>query len=275
MIIRIRQTAIGLGVALATVAVGCKNDTKKSSQSEVRTLDNLTRAPSADLTVNKCGPDAVTPEVEKIRNYVSGNNADLVLKTLGAAPKTLLTAFFGQGGRVEVTEQAAAICGMESLPDARLFAEGTADYSSCWVKKSGEPPVIYLANDPGKIRHSLLRSLAYVYVGPVAEALKTSYPQNTANLATNLKRLADSLLAALKDKDQAASARMNTLAARSRVDFERIVFAETVDSIYCSSASYATISAVGGLFRPVFDEFAAKDRWADGLANDLGQPWHL
>jgi hypothetical protein len=133
--------------------------------------------------------------------------------------------------------------------------------------------VIYAVNDPSVIRHNLLRSFAYIYSGPVADSLRLTQPQEVAAFEKNIARLADIFLEALKANDQGAFERMTALAARSKETFNRIVFAETVDSIYCSKDTYALVAGESSVFKPVFDAFLARNDFEEGLGYELGVPW--
>jgi hypothetical protein len=265
--------------------VACKREPPRDTTG-VKSLDNLAKDDGTPLKINHCGPDVIPAKLntDAYKSRIIGKQGQQqALKTLGAAPDNLLLAFFGQGGRIELMADLRGVCQAGDMIDVQAIgAPSSAAPDSCWIKKPNDPPVIYVVHDDAKIRHNLLRSLAYIYSGPVADALRKSYPAQVEQFEGNTNRLAEAFLEAMKTKKPDVYNRMNAAAIKSRKTFDRLVFAETIDSVYCNRETYDAVAGQQSMFRPVFNEFngigtgaQGANRFQQSLGFEFGQPWHI
>jgi hypothetical protein len=250
-----RQYHLVLGLAgCLWMTTGCRPTSGGSDGSKTKSLDNFARGDDAELVVNQCGinytgseglPAHVTAVLTKIVSTDEPSRR-AVIGALVAVPEKLMKPFFDVGGEIHVsTGDAPAEC--QNLPfsaDERELA-GTGSVPSCWQQPDAtSPPRIHLSPDPRMIRFSLLRSFAYIYTEFFARRveLATTPPYDKPEwraAATAFREVRTSLAGAfMRDLQKAQHAgypRLAKFQAGSPEQFVNYVFAEAVDSFYCSA----------------------------------------
>jgi hypothetical protein len=246
-------SSAAVALLLAMAFVGCRNEA--GSGSEVQSLDNF--AAGKQIEANVCGIDSPEPgrlarhvdEFERAGRIVaSPEMKKIVLGTLEAVPPKLLSLFALDGGRVVVEPRAAARCEQalpKDLASARVHArERGAQAESipaCWLGQRGRNNLeIVIEDRPEIIRHALLRALAYYLVETRYLPVKGGRPQdvNVRSIAQSFAELSTSFLRDLKADGQSAQLqRLTKERSEAPGAFDLLVFAESIDSYYCSTKS--------------------------------------
>ncbi len=253
----ISYTAIMILAVLNVSA--CKQ--KAPTSAEVKSLDNFAKGDGEDITVNRCGityNGSLSSLPESVRQYSERVNTrsqalkDETLATLTSVPQTLLDIFYNLGGSIEVSNSAVSQCQNGSLADSEVdFIGNSGAVQVCWKQvESGEPPVILIAENAELIRHSLVRLFGYMFTDFIVARLasdqapeKFKDPEWTEAIAAfvDMRRsLAQAFLSDLKVVDQPAFTRLSSFNDADAVKFENYVFAEALDSYYCSDETRKT-----------------------------------
>jgi len=229
----------------------------ETTGSSTKSLDNFAKAGSGQSeTINSCGIDydgkqTLPPQVQGVldrihvdASYESSRRA--VIGALVAVPKSLAAPFFLSGGTIEVRPDAGTICHQTPFSAAeRQIADTAADVPACWQQpQAGKAPHIFVTPDPAVIRHSMVRLFGYFYteyfvariLAPAAPAPFNAVSWKTAAQSFNTTRgqLADAFLSDLQTKNHDAYTRLAKFRSSDATHFDNYVFAEALDSYYCS-----------------------------------------
>ena len=226
------------------------------SASSTESLDNVANQ-SAAATVNRCGATDSSPlpaEIKSLASRIStdaGDSAslDAALSVLRVVPKSLRDTFVALGGTFDLTSNAMVACAKVALsPMAQRLVNAPNASTSCWTASgTGGAPVIHVAPGEISIRHSLLRAMAYVfteYLLPRVGIATAPAPFNDANWVKEASAFrAESLSLAtafLSDVKSVAPDAYEPLAAAQKTapsEFANLIYAESLDSYYCSAPS--------------------------------------
>ncbi len=228
--------------------------------STVASLDNFATGSSQSETTNSCGSSydgsgTLPAHVEALRSYVSAPNDDsrnAVLGVLTVVPKPLMAPFFLNGGKIVISDKAKTICKADSLSPQERALLGGNTAAACWHQPvAGKAPQIVISNDPVVIRHSLLRLFGYVYTEFFADRASQS-AQLQADPAWKAALdgfvavrtgLAAAFVSDLQASGNGVPAHIKAIQNASESRFENFVFAEALDSYYCSSAAKKTFAS--------------------------------
>ncbi|MEN9834209.1 MAG: hypothetical protein RL011_402 [Pseudomonadota bacterium] len=245
-----------LGLCLVGLSANsCKQ--AKSKKSAVKTLDNVVSA--EDATVNHpCGLD-YDAQSSLPRSAASLGSAlvidspgdtslkDAVIGTLEAIPRPLLALYFQVfRGRIEIGD-AATECKAAKLTNAEkpLVNDGQRP-SSCWLGSGGNLRMV-LSPEAIVIRSSLVRLFAYWHMeffieglkrSDVPEAFKSANWQSYAQgFSQERMQLAKNLLSDVTAAGLNTDQRLKDFSNKDPVAFANLVYANAVDSYYCSSGT--------------------------------------
>lgn len=284
-------------LAAAVILVGnfsaCKP--KAEDGSSVASLDNLTRGADTAVATNFCG----IKMTKAMAAHLSANDRRVIDKridtksdelryavagSLTAVPKIMQAIFFATpGGRIQVVSDVQSKCaaGKPSAAAARFFAESQKngrDYQldGCWSVE-GKNLMIYIKDDPKVIHHGLLRIFAAAYaefftarLDAVQETLPAKYKTELKSGMARFKRQKAQLVTAFFADLDLGDAKTRVAFQNLRKDDPRAlatqVFAETIDSAYCSAASNYQLEAK---FKHVA---AVVNEGPDALRHDFGEP---
>ena len=280
---QILQTA--LWIVVAYWAASCK-PTVAGGESDVQTLDNLARSGGTALVDNSCGIRLTDNRYERLSATTKAKLEIIkaedrrhflaVAGTLTAVPKPIQSMFFAVGGTVVVTKEAASQCASVKLTAAeKTFAgENTAELDSCW-KRQNDSVTVILPEDEDKIRHSLSRLFAYLYFEYFYDSIKKG--QNK-NLTASADRFEDQLTglttAFLKDiagGDRDVFDKFVAMDQQSPATLQKFVFAETVDSYYCSKTTRDAMSKSFSSTHRSFQQGESTVANGKSLADDFGK----
>lgn len=290
-------------LALAFAAVGCKSFTGGDEPSKIKTLDNF--AAGSTVSENACGADSTPDPIDdKVASIIDGlsliqadeDSKESVAAALGALPLNLVNLYFATGNRIVISDKAfdgepdegiddCSIARDEGrLLDGPVRVTQKSELASCIILESqngGEGRLgIYIRNNSAAIRHALVRrvsqavSIHLARLSTDADGLLNIGEQEDAPF-TEWKM---SLLSAL-DKDIADLASEDTVNYRSlrrslsASEFSHYVFAEAMDSYYCSPR---TRDAMTSKFANAYAQFVQLDGdlrsiWADQLVEKSGK----
>jgi hypothetical protein len=156
--------------------------------------------------------------------------------------------FAADGGRIVISANAAALC-ERALPQELAGARASAraldtrvePLPSCWLGRPGSKDLKLVISDrPEVVRHALLRALAYYLVETKYLPVKEADPRNAnaSALAQSFAKLSTSFLSDLEARgDTASHQRLTRERAKGEGAFDLLVFAESIDSFYCSTQS--------------------------------------
>jgi hypothetical protein len=249
---------LSLLLLAGVIIVGCKS--KKPNQSEGKTLTNFAKGEDDALIVNHCGIDFdgnasnLPDPVQKVLSQVKAEDdasKRAVLGVLTSVPGLLLDIFFQAGGEVIASSEATDVCRATPFSAAEKEMAGPSGVvASCWRQHSpGEAPKIYLKNDPELIHHSLVRLFGYMYTeffvarinDPSAPATFQSPEWKDATQAFLQVRsdIASAFLTDVRAAKLPTYDSLNKFSNDDRQRFENYVFAEALDSYYCSDETRA------------------------------------
>lgn len=233
-----------------------------NSNSTTRSLDNFAKTPEQKLTLNSCGPSydgkqTLPAHVEALKSAVDAPDdvmRNAVLGVLVVVPKPILAPFFLSGGRVLVSKDAPQICRATpfSPEEKELAGQGGAPMT-CWQQaQPGQPPRLVVAPNVVLIRHSLLRLFAYTYteffVARIASP-KAPEPFNKPEWRSAVQgfersrdKLAVAFLADLNAQRSPSQALLAKFYTADAVRFGNYVFAEALDSYFCSAKARTTFA---------------------------------
>ncbi len=256
---------------------------------DVKSLDNFTRADSAEVKLNQCGMNlesmkAVPAKQKQRAARILASSDPLKLATLSALtaiPDGLTEPFFAAGGTIEVTPNAVDLC--NDLPlgaaERRFAGEAKKEVKTCWRQdKGGKPPVIYVKADPAVIRHSLLRAFAFLYgelfVARLDAMIEAKLPfgkgalQVAADYRKATQAVGNALIADLAKPAPAIQARLKQYKKDDAAQYDRIATSEALDSYYCAPA---TQLAFRQGYPQTYRAFVGSTQ--KGLAASFGTPW--
>lgn len=307
--------------AMMMSLVSCLNN--EGGDSDSKDLLNFSRADGTGLTVNTCGPSSPRAHVKPYASQVQGTaqQTDFVLRAVGAAPKEMTRLFFEVLKGTVIVKAKIDVkndCHIENDLEKSFLAEGNGDmFKSCWSKSSGRGPVVIVedaANDNGKnIFHAMVRTMALIYTNVVAEGVAENGEVDDAkkakSLFKSLESFSDAYVAAVekrgpdirsqaaKEADKAkaeylkkqadaldkVAAKMKELSAKDKATFSKMVYAEMIDSLYCSQATYDGIktnesgfSELPGKFRAEGLLFYYRSKNAEGKLETVRDcPWFI
>lgn len=279
--------------SLVVAFASCKP--KAQDGSSVASLDNMTRDAGAALSTNFCGikldKDSAKNLSAKDRRIIarridapSDALRYAVAGALTAVPRTMQRVFFSTaGGKIQVVSDVQAKCdkGGPSEAKKRFFAEARKSGESyqldgCWSAE-GENLMIYVKDDAEKIHHGLLRVFASAYADFFTARLKLvgdKLPASSrAEMTKRVERfdrqkaaVARALLMDLETQDPKKAEAFAELKKEDEAAFESQVFAETIDSAYCSTA---TANVLDTKFPNVAK---VVNQGADSFIKDFGEP---
>ncbi len=187
--------------------------------------------------------------VQIYEDRVIADTADLkneVLGTLTAVPGVLLETFYNIGGKIQVGKTATTQCANTSIADSEIdFIGSENSIQTCWKQTSPEEaPVILIAGNKDLIRHSLVRLFGYMFTEFFvarlgSENAPTQYKdpewvEAVESFKAMRSTLANAFLNDLAQVDKPAHKRLSAFSSADTTRFENYVFAEALDSYYCS-----------------------------------------
>ena len=215
---------------------------------------------------------AITPEGDSpFRSAVIG--------TLAAVPTSLLKLYFTILHGQIVIGDAQSQCRSAPFANSERPLVGNAEATSCWLSPSGSQPLrMVVMADVTKIRSSLLRLFAYweaEYFIPGLRAPNVpayfSTPEWKAYadaFITERGKIAASFLLDLKTMQGIDASKLNTFSSTDPNAFGNFIYANAVDSYYCSSV---TRSEFMNQFRSTWNAFTdTGSKYA--TAKELGEP---
>lgn len=270
-------------VCLLILSASCRPVKKSEGDTETKSLDNVGKT-SAEQTRNYCGIDytgtqalgagiqAVLPQIEA----TMPKHKNAVIGALTAVPENLSNPFFKAGGRIVVTADAKNKCKDTPVSQAEREMTGTIEsIPACWKIESGKP-VIYLLTSVNLIHHNLVRMFGYFYteffVNLVQNAAAPA-PLNDAKwkeaataFVAERDALANSFLLDLSASNKALHDQLLKIQTLDSAKFGNYIFAEALDSYYCSTATRQTFSQS---FKTSYTRFTDKGN-ANSVVNQFG-----
>lgn len=253
----------GLGIfGVLALSLGSASSCKPAAGSQVQSLDNFVDEAGGGATTNNvCGVSfdssegrAATARLPKHvrvllkRGFVEakGELRDEVIGTLVAVPAPLLAPLVLAGGKIHVASseaEAESACSGISLTANQQKINGGKKVTSCWVT---EPSVrIILPPKAKAIRHSLLRAISYFYTEVFVDRAShgtepfdaKAWQRSLASFRDTREGLSAAFLLDIELKDQVAHEKLTS--ALSDKQLANYVYAEALDSYYCSSSMAA------------------------------------
>jgi hypothetical protein len=257
--------------------------------SETKTLDNFARSEGQQAKPSTCGINLSKEQFsrlsettqKKLRKRIDAPSEELFFETAGAlasVPKIMQTILFFANGQIKVVENPAASC-KDTLTQAEIeFAgEGAKSIDVCWKdSKSKDRVDIYIKADKRVIRHSLVRIFAYLYTQFFVKRISEN-PDVASDITDNIKDLINRFRTQRRElaksfmADTKAPKRLQALAQKDGTAFENYVFAEAIDSFYCSKKTYDAFKAN---FDKTFKSFTKSPDDTKPLSVDFGKPKH-
>ncbi len=247
---------------IGLTALSCKQ--KKHDESDAKTLDNFAKGEHEALTINNCGIEfsgdysSLPKPVQDIASKVlakDNESKNVALGVLTSVPGLLLDIFFKSGGEVIIGDEALSVC--KDTPFSageRELASSSGVIPSCWHQdKPGIAPKIYISNDPKLIHHSLVRLFAYMYteffVARISDQSSPStfqtpeWKEKLESFLAVRSDLAEAFLRDLKQGKYSTFDSLNKFRQKDANRFGNYVFAEALDSYYCSDETRATFQS--------------------------------
>lgn len=268
-----RTLALVVPFGLAMLIGGCKPQ-PDSGASETKTLDNFAKTDDSKLVVNKCGieytgKEKLSAHIEAIKDRVQGESAykNVALGVLEAVPENMMSTFFGLKGKILISAKAASLCQSTTFSQAEKEMAGAGGaVQACWRQPApGQPPEIVLPENKEVIRHSLLRLFAYTFTEAFVDTIKNSTsgslatPEAKAAAAGFIAERGKIASAFLKDlkklKRPSVYEKLSAFNARDAEKFGNFVYAEAIDSYYCSVEARATFQKS---FKSTWKRFTSK-----------------
>lgn len=227
----------------------------------VQSLDNMTRADGASLSRHHCGLEFTVGRFEALSSKnrarlrrIDAPTEKLKLAAAGAlsaVPKSVQAVFFLADGKIRVVANPGKICSAAGLSDAeqRFAGEAADQLDGCWRINDKRLEIIIRADEKA-IQHGLVRLFGYAYTQFFAQRLGsvTTSDKIKGDIERGLKRfdnqryeLAGALLGDLALRDKQTQTKFERFAEADRAAFENFVFAEALDSYYCSTATRAVM----------------------------------
>jgi hypothetical protein len=241
-----------LGASLACRPKTFGGPTAQDAGSQVASLDNMARDDGAAAEINRCGlelTDTLPEWAHELSNQVVAPDDRLrqvALATLAAAPKRFIANVFGPGGRLLVTGEARRLCEGSLFDDERIAAGKDPRPRACWKEAAKGVLDLIVDADERLIRHGTVRLLSYANVdyyaarvapNPAASNAMTpeQFAQAKAAFEAGLTKLATTFLKETEGRQ--AYPRLAAFAAASPQRFRSYVYAEAVDSYFCSETA--------------------------------------
>ncbi len=270
-------------VMAAVFTASCRPPQGGGNASTAKSLDNVGKAPSAQ-TVNACGikydgKQALSATVTELVPRIDAETKykNVVIGALTAVPTNLLLPFAKAGGKIVVTSDAAAKCKDTpfSAGEREMIGTPTA-VPACW-KIEDKTPVIYMKPSIKLIRHNTVRMFGYFYTeffvakisDPAAPAPFNDQKWKAAATAFVAERdaLAANFLVDLEPANKALHERLAKIQASDAKSFGNYIFAEAIDSYYCSKAARATFEKD---FKLTYQRFTAESN-ANSVVSQFGK----
>ena len=262
------RTALMINLACHAVGSMVLWQCKPHTGSSVESLDDAASGNTGVNTANLCGADQ--PSQAKLPDYITAlatskaivnttNNTaarDAVLSTLAVVPKGLLQLFFVVGnGQIIIGGGSEACAGTPFTTAERAIFGANTKIPSCWIGPTNSLPLrLVLDADSKLIRFSLLRLLAYVQAeyfiprlqspGLPAPLATPEWKTYATSFATSRDRLANGFLADMKAAGNTKVVEMAQHFATDPVRFGNMVYANAVDSYYCSAATHRSFQSL-------------------------------
>jgi hypothetical protein len=225
-------------IALAAATMACKP--LNQSASKTASLDNIAAGP---FTLNTCGDPAIAFDFDQLRAAIQAPDSLIndVRAAIGAVPDVLRKSFFYDLGGHLVVDSAAAEQHCRQYLNSRTptgpvaFKNDGANFLAC-PAPNGNRFDLYVTADKAAIRHSMVRLFSYVYSTLIVQGMAGSNnPDLTDEASAQLNKmtvLSTNFLGEAPGADSGMSSQA----------FARVVFAEALDSYYCSKTTNATFS---------------------------------
>ena len=236
----------------------------QSDDSRVQSLDDAAQGKTEVNDVNLCGAADISQaklpaHINDLNNSkaivsaagdIAARNA--VLTTLAVAPKSLIQLFFLVGnGQIIVGGGTAACSKTPFTATERAIFGASTKVRSCWIAPSNSEPLrLVLDADPKLIRFSLLRLLSYVqaeYFLQRVQSPNIAAPFNSIEwkaygngFAANRQRLASAFLVDMKEAGNNMVGDMALHNSSDPISFGNMVYANAVDSYFCSATTNKT-----------------------------------
>lgn len=257
MIFDSRQSYPNFVWALMIVVFGVACKPAQSKRSPVKTLDNVVGAEDAAVNhpcgLSYDGQTALPKSAEVLAGALTINSPgdstlkNAVIGALEAIPRPLLALYFQVfRGRIEIGD-AAKECRAAPLTNAeKPLVNDTKRPSSCWLGSGGGLRMV-LSPEAIVIRSSLVRLFAYWHMeffiqglvrDGVPGAFKTAEWQTYAQGFNQEKmRLAKGLLTDVAAAGLMTDKRLQDFSRKDPNAFANLVYANTIDSYYCSTGT--------------------------------------
>ncbi len=269
---------------VAFLAVSCRPTNKGGSESSTKSLDNVGKAAS-EQTVNSCGikytgSQTISATVKELvpRIEAAPRYKNAVIGALTAVPTNLLLPFVAAGGKIVVSDDAAAKCqGTPFSAGERELVGTPAKVPACWKIEPGQGAVIYLSPSVKLIRHNTVRMFGYFYTeffvakisDPAAPAPFTDKKWQAAATAFIAERdaLAANFLVDLLPSNRPLHDSLEKIQTTDAKSFGNYIFAEALDSYYCSLSARSTF---GREFKLTYQRFTNTEN-ANSVVNQFGK----
>lgn len=248
--------------AVSGISYSCKQQNQENS-TETKSLENFAKTDAAKLTVNTCGitytgTEKLSAKVEAVQARIKGSDEfrNAALGAMEAVPENLMGAFFGLKGKIIISSKAESLCQNVKLsPAEKGLAGPNIVVPACWRQSApGLPPEIVLPEDREVIRHSLLRMFSYVFAEAFVEGIENAQSGSFAtaeakSAAAGFKAERASLAATFLEDLKALNrpevySKMLNFSKNDSVKFGNYVYAEALDSYYCSEKSRETFESM-------------------------------
>lgn len=273
-------------LAVATVSLVLMSCKPSGDDSSGKSLDNFARGNGENARTNLCG-FAITnerylelaPSAKAKINRISGKSMQLRLQAasaLTAVPAPIQTFFYGSGGRIILSDHVEVDCKAAVLTEGerKFVGERSNQQVGCW-RRNGERVEVVLAADAKVIRHNTVRMFAYLYsqyfverfaLAKLPDNIKYAVDKGVSRFSKQRSVLASAFLADLTRMQAKSLPALLRLESQDVKAFENFVFAEALDSFFCSQSSHKR-------FREQFSAtYSAFNQTK--IAADFGKPWH-
>ncbi len=269
---------------VAVLAVSCRPTNKGGAESSTKSLDNVGKAPSAQTTnscgINYTGSETLSATVKELmpRIEAAAPYKNAVIGALTAVPTNLLLPFVKAGGKVVVSDEAAAKCqGTPFSAGERELIGTPTKVPACWKIEPGQGAVIYLSPSVKLIRHNTVRLFGYFYTeffvakitDPATPAPFSDKKWQGAAAAFIAERdaLAANFLVDLLPSNKPLHDSLEKIQAIDAKSFGNYIFAEALDSYYCSLKARDTF---GTDFKLTYQRFTNAEN-TNSVVNQFGR----
>jgi hypothetical protein len=265
-------------------ATACKPmRTPEGADTKLSTVDNFAAGKREKTQI--CGPQKPS-NIAEMSTWVSGPNERLrfaAIQSIASVPDKLRGAIFGDRlkGRLKIVsaEEIGRQCG--SNPSSYSFEnESGSSLDFCWKKPAGGNLEMWVRADEKMVRHGILRLATFAYMQLIEENVANSnLPGDAGSEIIKAMNAARSKLAISFIADAARNPRFASRAASLQqarnsnpLDFDRKLFVEMIDSVYCNADSLNDFRTG---FSGSFNEFVGKgQRDSINMTQIFGLPWH-